>query len=134
MVRACIALVIGMSATAGSAVGPRSAFPQSYDAAYRGYLAGLPSTGRRLAWLTRLEFGTSARPLAMTGQPVLYIFGCRQHHCDTDYANVFLFPDHKRVTAVVKIEGVEHLVGGVGPAERRCIAKLDETHGMAKSC
>ncbi|MDX3899228.1 MAG: hypothetical protein QHC40_01705 [Sphingobium sp.] len=134
------AYLIGLAACASGsyaalASGPSSPFPPAYDKAYAAYLTALPPDARKLGWLTRLDqVASPARPLKMGTITVLYLFGCKQHACDTDQANVFLLPDKTRVMAVIKLNGVQKLIGGAGPREAACVKKLDASGGVAPSC
>ena len=117
------------------AAGPASPFPKGYGAAYTAYLAGLSPAERKLTWLTRLnEVASPARPLKMGATSVQYMFGCKDHACDTDQANIFLFPDKKKVMAVIKVNGVQKLIGGAGAKEVTCVKKLDASGGVAEAC
>jgi hypothetical protein len=120
----------------GSAIAQsRSPFPPGYEAAYRAYLASLPPGTRQYGWLTKFDGVSSPpRPLQMKGKPVLYMFGCKNHACDTNNVNLFLFPDRKRVSAVVKLDGKQALVGTAGPQEIACVKALDASGGSATAC
>ncbi|MBT2185985.1 Ivy family c-type lysozyme inhibitor [Sphingobium nicotianae] len=123
---------LSMSATAA---GPASPFPKGYEAAYAAYLTALSPADRKLTWLTRLnQVASPARPLKMGATSVQYMFGCKAHACDTDQANVFLLPDRKKVMAVIKVGGVQKLIGGAGPKEVACVKTLDASGGAAPTC
>jgi len=112
-----------------------SPFPPGYEAAYRAYLASLPPGTGQYGWLTRFNGVSSpARSLMMKGKPVLYMFGCKNHECDTNNVNLFLFPDRKRVSAIVKLNGKQALVGTAGPQEIACVKTLDTSGGAAEAC
>ncbi len=117
------------------AAGPASPFPKGYEAAYAAYLAGLSPAERKMGWLTKLnEVASPARPLKMGATSVQYMFGCKGHACDTNQANIFLFPDRKKVMAVIKVNGVQKLIGGAGAKEVACVKKLDASGGAAEIC
>lgn len=129
------ALGLLIASTLATAAGPASPFPKGYEAAYAAYLAGLPAGGKTMSWLTRLnEVASPARALKMGGFTVQYMFGCKGHACDTNQANLFLFPDKKKVMAVLKINGATKLVGGAGPKEIACVKILDASGGAAPAC
>jgi hypothetical protein len=112
-----------------------SPFPAGYESAYRAYLASLPPGTRQFGWLTRFD-GVSSPPrrLMMKGKPVMYMFGCKNHECDTNNVNLFLFPDRRTVTAIVKLNGKQSLVGTAGPNEIACVKTLDASGGAATAC
>jgi len=117
------------------AAGPASPFPKGYGAAYTAYLAALSPADRKQSWLTRLnEVASPARPLKLGATRVQYMFGCKEHACDTDQANLFLFPDKKKVMAVIKVNGVQKLIGGAGAKEVACVKTLDASGGVAEVC
>jgi len=128
-----IGLLIGYSAAAAAA--QPSPFPPGYDEAYRSFVAALPEDARAMPWLVRLNGVTSPpRDLVIGSKPVLYLFACKNHECDTNNANIFLAPDHRKVIAVVRINGVRALIGGAGRLEIACVAKLDASGGVATTC
>ena len=128
-----LGLAMLISAAAGAA--PASPFPSGYEAAYRAYLAALPASARALPWLTRLNgVASQPQPLTIGGARTVYLFACANHQCDTNNANIFLLPDRKQVRAVVRIKGVQTLIGGAGPRELACVAKLDANGGVASAC
>ncbi|WP_426266948.1 hypothetical protein [Sphingomonas sp. LHG3443-2] len=112
-----------------------SPFPAGYEASYQAYLKSLPPGGRSAAWLTRLN-GVTAPPAPMPigGKPTLYLFGCKNHFCDTDNVNIFLAPDRKSFRAVLKMRGSQMLLGGAGPSEVACVRKLEAAGGVLKAC
>lgn len=126
---ASAALVLPLAAAAPTP------FPNGYAAAYQAYLKSLPPAGRNAAWLTKLN-GVTAPPASMTigGKPTMYLFGCKNHFCDTDNVNIFLSPDRKSFRAVLKMGGKQVLLGGAGPAEVACVRKLDAAGGVLKAC
>lgn len=127
--------LLSLAAAAPAAAAPASPFPPGYEAAYRAYLAALPANGRTLSWLTRLDgVAGQPQPLTIGGKPVVYLFACANHECDTNNANLFLLPDRRQVKGVVKIRGVRTMIGGAGPAELACVAKLDASGGAARAC
>ena len=125
-------------ALAAFPLGPLSAatpFPAGYDAAYRAYVASLPPAGRGAVWLTRLEgVASEPRPMKLRGVPMVYLFSCKAHYCDTDQVNIFLAPDRKTFRAVLKMSGVERLLGGAGPAEGICVRRIQDSGGTLENC
>lgn len=110
-------------------------FPPGFDAAYKNFLRELPAAGKNAAWLTKLS-GVTSQPKSMTvgGKPVVYLFACKNHSCDTDNLNLFLAPDHKSFKAVLMIEGAQTLMGGAGAVEVACVRKLDAAGGALDAC
>jgi hypothetical protein len=128
-------VAVPVAAVATVAAAQSTPFPKGYEAAYRAYVAALPPAGRKFPWLSRLEGVASLpRPFKLAGTPVVYLFSCKEHNCDTDQTNVFLLPDHKQVRAVIKINGVQTLIGGAGPREVACVKKIDASGGAAEAC
>ena len=110
-------------------------FPTGYDAAYKSFLRALPAAGKNAGWLTKLNGVTSQpKPMKIGGKPVVYLFACKNHSCDTDNLNLFLAPDHKSFKAVLKIAGAQKLMGGAGAAEVACVRKLDAAGGALDAC
>jgi len=127
---------LGVAALGAAAMAqPASPFPPGYEQAYRAYIAALPPAGRSLDWLTRLK-GVASQPadLTMGGLKLTYLFACKEHGCDANNVNVFLMPDRRQARAVIRINGVQTLIGGAGPAEVACVKKLDASGGTAATC
>jgi len=110
-------------------------FPPGYEAAYKAYLAALPPAAKQFSWLTKMDgVASEPQPLTLAGKPVIRVFACKAHDCADNRTTVFLSADHKQAPAVIKIKGVQTLIGGAGPAEAACVAKFDATGGTATSC
>ncbi|MCE7796357.1 inhibitor of vertebrate lysozyme family protein [Sphingobium sufflavum] len=131
-----IAIATCLSVTgAAQATGPATPFPPGYEKAYAAYIASLPTEARKLVWLVKLnQVSSQPRSLKLGATTVVYLFGCKSHYCDTDQANVFLLPDRKSALAVIKVNGVQRLVGGAGSREAACVVKLDASDGVASAC
>lgn len=110
-------------------------FPDGYEVTYQAFVNELPATGKKATWLTKLN-GVSSPPKTMSvrGKPMLYLFACKNHYCDTDNVNVFLAPDHKTYRAVLKMGGKQSLLGGAGAAELDCVRALDAVGGALDAC
>jgi hypothetical protein len=124
-------------AMAGSAALAASTnwFPKTHEALYTGFIAGLPPAARHESWLVADdEMGSGEKSLSVHGTPVTYVFVCKDHACDTDYGHFFFYPGGTRFTAVIALAGKRSMIGGAGAAELACVAKLDATGGLAKSC
>ena len=131
-----VTVIAGLCVAASSfSAAAASPFPPGYDAAYQAFSTALPAAGKNAAWLTKLN-GVTSQPKKMTvqGKPVVHIFACKNHFCDTDNVNIFLAPDRKGFRAVLKIGGAQTLLGGAAAAEVACVRKLDAAGGVLDAC
>lgn len=135
---AVAAALAAISAGAGAdAAGfdPYKSFRTQWPTAYQSFVASLPAPARKVGWLARQDdIASPNQMLQVAGKPRIYVFACKSHACDTDQVHIFITPDQKQVASVVRIGGVQRLLGGAGPVELACVRKLDASGGQAASC
>lgn len=118
-----------------SAAAATTPFPDGYDAAYRAFIAALPTLGKQTPWLTKLNSVSSLpREMTVAGKPILYLFACKDQSCDTENVNIFLGIDRKTFGAVLTMSGTQTLIGGAGKVEVTCVREIDENSGVLDAC
>lgn len=113
-----------------------SPFPPGYYQAYRNYIAMLPAQFRNVDWYVYDGYIVYSPPekILFGGRSVYYLSSCRPHDCASNRVSIFLEQDRKTAKAILVNNDRPIFLGGAGPAETRCLARLEASGWQAKRC